>query len=394
MQTVPMDLATTAIWLTRYRQEAYTMVNRILVPLDGSLLASWVIPWADELADALDATVELVNVVAPPIARGHPSRETSHEPGGTTLASTILADAAERFRQAARVETTTLRGAPGRRIAEHARATRADLIVMTSHGRYGLQRALLGSVASTVVHESGIPVWVIRGDLAAGPPSLPRRVLVPLQGTEPRRDALFAVLPLTQRLGWALTLLAVIPFLSTLRPEPACMVPVGVPTEDQVLDAVAYLRRIAHGLRARGVVADVLVRAGDPVREIIDAADASGIDLIAMSTAGPQGVDQLTTNGVVDAVLAEADRPLLVLPSSPALLQAALSALPMEHSVPMPVDDFRPLLRGNDPHSCPRGQVVNGILHSSPPTGDLESPGRSLTPPAHDKEEGDHATVT
>jgi nucleotide-binding universal stress UspA family protein len=377
MQTASMDLATVALSLPGYGQEACTMLNRILVPLDGSTLASWVIPWADELAGALDAVVELVNVVTPAIEAGHLSTKLSSQDGGLAAESAMVADAAARFQYAARVEWTTLRGSPGRRIAEHARATRPDLILMTSQGRYGLQRALLGSVASAVIREVGTPVWVIRGDLAAGPPSLPRRVLVPLQGIARTPGELFAVLPLAQRLSWTLTLFAAVPFPRPGRPELACFVPVDMSAEDEVLDARTYLHRVARWLRAHGVAADVLVRVGGSVQEIVKVAHTYGVDLIAMSTVGTQGVDPLTTNGAFDTVLAEADRPVLVLPMPTAALQAALSTLLIEHTLATPIDAVSRVVMGIEHNPALYGHMEHGVGSAPTTVGGAEPRGHS-----------------
>jgi nucleotide-binding universal stress UspA family protein len=373
-----MDLAPVARLLPGYGQEASTMVKRILVPLDGSTLASGVIPWADELAGALDAVIELVTVVMPAVEAGHLRTRRCREAEGLEAAFPGVAEAAARFRYTARVEWTTLRGSPGRRIAEHARATRADLILMTSHGRYGVQRTLLGSVASTVIREAGIPVWVIRGDLAAGPPSLPRRVLVPRQGIARPPGELLAVWPLAQRLNWTLTLFAAVPCPRPgRRPEPAGFVPVDMSAEDEVLHARTDLHRVARWFRAHGVAADVLVRVGDPVRELVAVAHTSGVDLIAMSTVGTQGVDPLTTNGAVDAVLAEADHPVLVLPMPTAPLQAALSARLIEHTLAPPSDAVRSVVMGSEHKPGPGGHREPGVGSAQTTVGGGEPGGHA-----------------
>jgi nucleotide-binding universal stress UspA family protein len=75
------------------------------------------------------------------------------------------------------VRTEVLSGIPARKIAEYARQQRSDLIVMGSHGRTGLTRALLGSVAEAVVRRSPCPVLIVPPTLAE-PEPLPERAEV------------------------------------------------------------------------------------------------------------------------------------------------------------------------------------------------------------------------
>jgi nucleotide-binding universal stress UspA family protein len=62
-------------------------------------------------------------------------------------------------------------GTPASEIVETAKAERADLIAMTTHGRTGLRRAIFGSVAAAVLRDAAIPVLVIRKPAAAAVPA-------------------------------------------------------------------------------------------------------------------------------------------------------------------------------------------------------------------------------
>jgi len=78
-----------------------------------------------------------------------------------------LADASERAAAADRdVDTVTEVGRPASTVVEYADANDVDHVVMGSHGRSGVTRILLGSVAETVVRRSPVPVTVVRGDRA------------------------------------------------------------------------------------------------------------------------------------------------------------------------------------------------------------------------------------
>jgi nucleotide-binding universal stress UspA family protein len=140
--------------------------KNILVPTDFSEGAEEALTFACELAAKLDATVHLVNVVGIP-ALGVP------ELGVALTASMIdqlIADnekaierLAEDHRAKATIGQTVLKTGDARdAINQAAKELDIDLIVMGTHGRRGVTRALLGSVAETVVRTAPCPVLTIR----------------------------------------------------------------------------------------------------------------------------------------------------------------------------------------------------------------------------------------
>ena len=145
---------------------------RLLVPLDGSAFAEAALPHAAKLAQALGGSILLVCAVAPPV---RPYNDMMAIPTGTDedmdrlveeerkRAERYLASAGERLLQSGlSVETVVCKGAPADTILQQALATSARLIIMATHGRTGLRRLLLGSVAHEVVHRSLLPVLLVR----------------------------------------------------------------------------------------------------------------------------------------------------------------------------------------------------------------------------------------
>lgn len=139
------------------------MFQKILVPTDGSEEMARVIDYASELANAHDATIHIVYAVHTASFASLPM-ETSWE----SLA-TLLRDEGDAALQAAtqlattdRVETALVEGPPSREIVAYATENDCDLIVMGTHGRGGLNRLLLGSVAERVVRSSLIPVMTVQ----------------------------------------------------------------------------------------------------------------------------------------------------------------------------------------------------------------------------------------
>ena len=138
--------------------------KRILVPTDLSESAEQALAYACELARMLDAEVHLVNVVAIP-ALGVPEL-------GVALTSTIIdqmvVENQTALDQLARRCTARLgqvlikAGDPRDMINRTAQELGVDLIVMGTHGRRGISRALLGSVAESIVRSAPCAVLTVR----------------------------------------------------------------------------------------------------------------------------------------------------------------------------------------------------------------------------------------
>lgn len=134
----------------------------ILVPLDGSELAEAALPRAAELARESGAKLLLVRAAQAHVFPGvDPTEAQVHV---VEEAEQYLAGVAARLRAdgVADVETSVWYGPPALSIVEAARLRRADLIVMTTHGRSGLGRLILGSVAESVLRGTTTPILLLR----------------------------------------------------------------------------------------------------------------------------------------------------------------------------------------------------------------------------------------
>jgi nucleotide-binding universal stress UspA family protein len=145
---------------------------RLLVPLDGSAFAEAALPHATALARAFGGSILLVYVVGPPYV---PYTEMMAAPAGAAEIADMIVDEeqekAERYltdagehlrRDGLPVQTAVCKGAPADTILQQALVVNARLIVMATHGRTGLRRLLLGSVAHEVVHRALLPVLLVR----------------------------------------------------------------------------------------------------------------------------------------------------------------------------------------------------------------------------------------
>ncbi|MBX0294511.1 universal stress protein [Haloarcula nitratireducens] len=138
------------------------MYDRILVPTDGSAGMGGVVRHAVELAAFHDAEIHGLYVVETgrystlPVKTGWENlTEMLREEG-----ETALDDLRERTGDVA-VETVTRDGVPSTAIVEYALDADCDAIVMGTHGRGGIDRLLLGSVAERVVRASPVPVTTV-----------------------------------------------------------------------------------------------------------------------------------------------------------------------------------------------------------------------------------------
>ena len=140
--------------------------KNILVPTDLSEGAEAALDYACELAAKLDATIHLINVIGIPVL-GVPELGVALT---STMIDSLIADnqkaldsLAASKRARARIGQTLLRTGDARDlINQAAKELGADLIVMGTHGRRGVTRVLMGSVAETVVRSAPCPVLTVR----------------------------------------------------------------------------------------------------------------------------------------------------------------------------------------------------------------------------------------
>jgi nucleotide-binding universal stress UspA family protein len=137
----------------------------ILVPLDGSELAESSLAPASELANQLGASLVLLQVVAlPPYGLyGEAGDYSAFDPDVQAVAAQeYLGGVARRLEPAlTQVHGRTEIGDPAECIVEAATDQHASLIVMATHGRTGVARAVLGSVATAVLRRTTIPLMLV-----------------------------------------------------------------------------------------------------------------------------------------------------------------------------------------------------------------------------------------
>jgi nucleotide-binding universal stress UspA family protein len=149
--------------------------KRIMVPLDGSTLAETAMWTALDLAERSGATIVLLRVA---VAYPKPGTDlVAAQLAAVREADQYLAAATRRLRASGfeRIESHVWNGSPAAAVVEAAKAQRADMIVMTTHGRSGFGRLILGSVAESVLRGTRVPVLIVRE--ASAPIDIPAGVM-------------------------------------------------------------------------------------------------------------------------------------------------------------------------------------------------------------------------
>jgi nucleotide-binding universal stress UspA family protein len=147
-------------------------LDKIMVALDGSVLAEAALWNALDLAEKNGATLSLLRAVeihALPGTDKVEAQVTAIREAEEYLAAVVRRLADRGFRRA---ESHVWYGPPAAAIVEAATAQKADLIVMSTHGRSGLGRLILGSVAESVLRGTTTPILIVRADSA--PLEVPR----------------------------------------------------------------------------------------------------------------------------------------------------------------------------------------------------------------------------
>ncbi|MFB6308498.1 MAG: universal stress protein [Haloarculaceae archaeon] len=147
------------------------MYDRIMLPTDGSAGMERVVEHAAELAEVHDSTIVAIYVIDTTSLTGLPMDASRENIAGLLReeGTTTLNDVQRMVGERAPVERVLIEGTPSEEIVDHAREEDCDVIVMGTHGRGGLNRLLLGSVAERVVRTSTIPVLTVHvGEVDTG----------------------------------------------------------------------------------------------------------------------------------------------------------------------------------------------------------------------------------
>jgi nucleotide-binding universal stress UspA family protein len=281
----------------------------VLVPLDGSRAAEQALAYLDALRSLGESRVLLLSVVdEAEDYRGLSGSEAVDREAN--MLSTYLREVSSDVQKhlGVTVETKVLRGSPAGRILDEARSLSPDLLVISTHGRTGIGRWRLGSVADKVIRGATCNTLVVGPkttelnswlDARIMPPFT--AVLVPLDGSALAERALPVARSFVESFGSDLHLVRVVP------------IPIaadGFGTEAysaDLLDAMVsaartYLATTAGGIKdGAGVTTDVLI--GGAAFRLEDYIKEKGIDLVILTSHGRGGLIRSALGSVTDRLI-------------------------------------------------------------------------------------------
>ncbi len=299
-------------------------IRSVVVPLDGSKLAEQALPIGAAVARTAGARLRLVLVHQLPPPPNDPASAKlyiSIELALRKAQRSYLRGHAERLSKAWGIGVTTVSptGPVAEALAAWIEHVRTDMVVMTTHGRGTLGRALLGSVADHLVRTLEVPIILFRPEAGEAAPQTqsdwnPRQIVVGLDGSRLAEAVLPPAVELARLFRVPVTLLSVVKPLAL-----ATDLPLPFPTEydEQITEALRreaqdYLDSVAEVLRGEGVeVTGVARTGGNVVGTLLELAPEQA-GLLAIATHGYGGLKRALVGSVADKLIRAAQVPVLV----------------------------------------------------------------------------------
>lgn len=298
------------------------MFRKLLVPLDGSLIAENALHIATDVALRFSSELMLLHVVEDvtvpsPVSAQSASRPqliTKLENNYRTEAARYLHDVKQRIlADGLPVESAVVEGNVADQIIRAAQKE-ADLIVMTPHAETGMARWLLGSVTQKVLGHAPCPVLIVKDKRPL------TNFLVPLDGSALSETAVMPTIELAKAFDAKMTCLKII--------EPPVDVGNALVARLGMLDdeveqwlkernmthAREYMESVAKRYTSQADISlNMVMKKSQPVEGILDYADQTKTDLIVMSTHGRSGVAKWLLGSVTERVVKKAQCHILVI---------------------------------------------------------------------------------
>lgn len=274
--------------------------SRVLIPTDLSDFATLALRYGALLRDKTNAALTLmyadelflpVDLLEAPLGYYLENSPESREKLHKRLDEHVRTQIGGAF------ETLVVRDSPTRAILHTAKQARADLIIMGTHGRSGIRRAILGSVTENVLHESHVPVLTVRpAAMTDKPRPEVRRIVCPVNFTHVARQALTHAAALARAFDAELTVMYVVEGL-----------------DDQQAPQVetAFNQWIDPQVRDRCRFTQVFVRDGDPAERVLAVSDSLNADLIVIGAQHRYFSDATVIGTTTQRITRFARRPVL-----------------------------------------------------------------------------------
>lgn len=299
---------------TKSRSRPRIRIENILVPIDFSAASLLSLQWAKFIAQRTKANIHLVNVhhfgypiaqaLTPPIIGSENEiKEHLHRDLQTVALSQKLPHASLQIRV----------GRPYDQICELASEIQADLIVLSTHGRTGWERALLGSTAERVIRHAPCPVLVARPTSRRKTEFKLQKIVVPLDFSECAERGLHYAIELARLFQARLSLINVTQLHHDLPP-------VVIYSETALKRwarevAEAHMAELVEKTDFEGVKFETVHKSGSPAQKVCRHAVKEGADLIVSSTHGRTGLSHALIGSTAEKISRYARSPVLIVPT-------------------------------------------------------------------------------
>lgn len=297
------------------------MFDHIVVPLDGSELSEAALAYVIPLAVRLNSKVVLLHVDGDPYIDMFGGVTTAPSFRTQTSMSNYLSAIAERLQsEGLQCETHREAGAAAAVILNYVEEHQPDLIVLSTHGRSGVRRMIVGSVTTAILPRAQTPVLVVHP--REGEETLDtsfENLVIPLDMSERSED----VLPIAGELAGALnldsTLITCIPSAAQvfsgsvydMHSYPDDLIQQAQQAADEYIQSAADAFAREYALEAQWESLE-----GGAASKIVEYAQTQPNSLIAMCTQGRTGLGRWVLGSVTDAVIRTGNTPVLVIPHS------------------------------------------------------------------------------
>jgi nucleotide-binding universal stress UspA family protein len=271
--------------------------NKIIIPLDGSESVEEILLYATSITPRGDTVITLLHVL--PIGIKEPADEVNAH----------IQDIHDSLSQGGWNVTREMRmGNTIEEIVKFTMLESATMLLMSTHGRTGLERIRKGSVTEQVLRQSPCPVFILHSTRAEPVDSrkedLFRRILVPLDGTEA-----------------SAAILGCVEVFATAHESEVIIFHDEMETAETEMDRPAIKAALQeHSVRLANAGLKVSLDMSTykrPIREILNKIDDLSIDLVSMASHGKSGIPRALDESVTAEVIRHANCPLLVWSAEP-----------------------------------------------------------------------------
>ena len=209
-------------------------------------------------------------------------------------------------------------GTPASVILNYVEEHKSDLVAMSTHGRSGLRRMMVGSITTTILPSAQVPVLVVHPPEGEGlPDTAIESIIVPLDMSSRSEEALPLAAGLTETLGLETTVVTCIPSptqmytgsVPEVYPYPDDLVQQAQDASDEYLQALSSALSEGRNLEVQSATLE-----GGPASRIVECAQEQSNSLIAMCTQGHASLGRWVLGSVTDSVIRTGNTPVLVVP--------------------------------------------------------------------------------